>query len=293
MRELPARHRPQRGALPDLRELLPRPGSVRHAEEGRDRLLRRNWSWIWPRWRPSVAGPKRPQDRIELPDLKRRFNELLTKPVAENGFGKQPAELARSAAVRGYRNTSYHFEWTCGTRKPEVEPSESEMRDQHPAPDHITVSSTEIKAELRHGSVLIASITSCTNTSQPERDAGGGSAGEEGGGARPAGQSGGQDLAGARLAGGDRLPEPDRSAARTSTSWASTWSATAAPRASATPARSPAHLEEAMVQNDLVAASVLSGNRNFEARDPPEHQGQLSDVAAAGGGVRPGRAGGY
>ena len=35
------------------------------------------WSWIWPRWCPSLAGPKRPQDRIELPDVKKNFLAAL------------------------------------------------------------------------------------------------------------------------------------------------------------------------------------------------------------------------
>src|SRR5438094_4932845 len=47
------------------------------------------------RIRPSVAGPKRPQDRLELPSLKSKFTELFTKPVAENGFGKPAGELPK------------------------------------------------------------------------------------------------------------------------------------------------------------------------------------------------------
>src|SRR4029078_2574521 len=45
--------------------------------------------------KPSVAGPKRPQDRIELASLKSQFTSLFSKPVAENGFAKNPDELAR------------------------------------------------------------------------------------------------------------------------------------------------------------------------------------------------------
>jgi len=74
---------------------------------------------------PSVAGPKRPQDRIELPNLKREFEAALARPAAENGFGRAAAELAQS----------------------------------HPLPHG--------GGALRHGSVMIASITSCTNTSNP------------------------------------------------------------------------------------------------------------------------------
>ena len=48
---------------------------------------------------PSVAGPERPQDRIELPNLKKEFVSAFSKPVAENGFGKSPADLASVFAV--------------------------------------------------------------------------------------------------------------------------------------------------------------------------------------------------
>ncbi len=60
---------------------------------------------------------------------------------------------------------------TYGHRKLGVEPSESEMRDQHPAPDtpeQVPASAfPKAESEIHHGSVLIAAITSCTNTSNP------------------------------------------------------------------------------------------------------------------------------
>jgi aconitate hydratase len=48
---------------------------------------------------PSVAGPKRPQDRIELGKLKEEFVRAFSKPVAENGFGKPAEDLARAFPV--------------------------------------------------------------------------------------------------------------------------------------------------------------------------------------------------
>jgi len=48
---------------------------------------------------PSVAGPKRPQDRIELPKMKNEFISAFSKPVTENGFGMKPEELSRSVHV--------------------------------------------------------------------------------------------------------------------------------------------------------------------------------------------------
>src|SRR5258707_9757253 len=50
---------------------------------------------------PSVAGPKRPQDRIELPKLGHEFTAAFSKPMTENGFGKPAAELHRTVHVEG------------------------------------------------------------------------------------------------------------------------------------------------------------------------------------------------
>src|SRR5436190_1039635 len=76
---------------------------------------------------PSLAGPKRPQDRVPLARMKSAFRQALTAPVKERGFGLSEAELSHTAPV--------------------------EMRGE--------------RSELRHGSVVIAAITSCTNTSNP------------------------------------------------------------------------------------------------------------------------------
>ncbi|MBL8881288.1 MAG: hypothetical protein JNG88_19460, partial [Phycisphaerales bacterium] len=49
---------------------------------------------------PSLAGPKRPQDRIELAAIKAKFTELFTKPVKESGYGKQQDEINQRYPVR-------------------------------------------------------------------------------------------------------------------------------------------------------------------------------------------------
>ena len=49
--------------------------------------------------KPSVAGPKRPQDRIEIPALKSTFGSLLTQPVSAGGYGKNPQQLSQTAPV--------------------------------------------------------------------------------------------------------------------------------------------------------------------------------------------------
>jgi aconitase A len=48
---------------------------------------------------PSVAGPKRPQDRIDLPELGRKFRELLEKPVHDGGYGKKQVDLREKHVV--------------------------------------------------------------------------------------------------------------------------------------------------------------------------------------------------
>ncbi|MGD0536685.1 MAG: aconitate hydratase [Verrucomicrobiota bacterium] len=214
---------------------------------------------------PGVAGPKRPQDRVNLPALKRTFLDLLARPVAENGYGKPAGELSRVVPVKGIKNTDYHFDWTCGTMKPLVEPSESEMRDQHPAPDHITVTSTEIKAELRHGSVLIAAITSCTNTSNPSVMLAAGllakKAVERGLRTHPVVKT---SLAPGSRVVTDYLVKTGLQAALDRLGFNLVGYGCTTCIGNSGPLE--AHVEEAVVRNDLIAASVLSGNRNFEAR---------------------------
>jgi aconitate hydratase len=120
--------------------------------------------------KPSVAGPKRPQDLIELPRLKEEFRRVLQKPDAEAGYGKTPAEIDKRfpvqlGAVAAVSMTEHPY----GFAKDRLEPSESEMRDQHPTPDHVSgfIMPHNGKTEMGHGSVVIAAITSCTNTSNP------------------------------------------------------------------------------------------------------------------------------
>ncbi len=91
---------------------------------------------------PCVAGPKRPQDRIDLPNLKNRFIELFQKDVKDGGYGKLASDLP------------HHTPEACLA----VEAERAEGGG---------VALAEEAAEVDHGSVLIAAITSCTNTSKP------------------------------------------------------------------------------------------------------------------------------
>ena len=96
---------------------------------------------------PSLAGPKRPQDRVPLTAIKSSFETALTAPVSERGFALD----ARSSGAR-------------------------------PAPSRIGATDREIG----HGAVVIAAITSCTNTSNPSVMLAAGLLAQEGGSARPA-----------------------------------------------------------------------------------------------------------
>src|SRR5713101_2353234 len=126
--------------------------------------------------RPSVSGPKRPQDRIPLPELKQRFLELLEKPTGENGYGKSNGNLKRRFPVHiGFSGTSPDKPLGGGGRQ-EPEPviasvarakdtnpwTESEMVNNRPSPDRIEEVPEEhlapAKVDLGHGDVLIAAI---------------------------------------------------------------------------------------------------------------------------------------
>ncbi len=166
---------------------------------------------------PSVAGPKRPQDRIELKTLKSGFEALMDKPVAEGGYGKGRAALHQSARPIG------------------------------------------------HGDVAIAAITSCTNTSNPGVMLAAGLL------AKKAAAKGLKTAPHVKtsLGPGSRavtayLSQAGLMEALEAVGFAvvgygcTTCIGNSGPLAPA--------IEQAIAERDLVVASVLSGNRNFEAR---------------------------
>ncbi|MBX3735791.1 MAG: aconitate hydratase AcnA [Candidatus Didemnitutus sp.] len=174
---------------------------------------------------PSVAGPKRPQDRIELGKLKENFVTAFSKPVTENGFGKAPDEFGK----------------------------------------RVDVAADAATGKLGHGSVLIAAITSCTNTSNPSVMLAAGLLAKKAveKGLKP------NSLVKSSLAPGSRVvtdylnktgltPYLDQLGFQTVGYGCTTCIGNSGPLHPA--------IEEVVVKNDFVAASVLSGNRNFEAR---------------------------
>jgi len=174
---------------------------------------------------PSLAGPKRPQDRIEIGNVKSNFASLFAKPVAENGFNKDIAELDRP----------------------------------YQTADGI---------EIKNGDVLIAAITSCTNTSNPSVLLAAGLLAKK---AVEAGLTVAKHIK-TSLAPGSRvvteyleatglLPYLEKLGFDVAAYGCTTCIGNAG---DLTP-----EINEAIVNHDLVAAAVLSGNRNFEARIHP------------------------
>jgi len=211
---------------------------------------------------PSVAGPKRPQDRIELPKLKESFISTFSKPVTENGFGMKPEELSRTVHV----SAGGEIHSGGGSQKgAAIRPSESEMAGEHPTADPIHGRAPQIKGDIRNGSVLIAAITSCTNTSNPSVMLAAGLL------AKKAVEKGltVNSTVKSSLAPGSRVvtdylnktgltPYLDQLGFQTVGYGCTTCIGNSGPLHPA--------IEDAVVKNNLVAASVLSGNRNFEAR---------------------------
>ena len=135
---------------------------------------------------PSVAGPKRPQDRIELSALKNQFTELMVKPVGEGGYGKTEDDLWTRYHVKTGADRQLAVVGGGGEQRAETIPAvagntstplntnvwtETEMVNNRPTPDRVgEIPEDEFPTGdelLGHGDVLIAAITSCTNTSNP------------------------------------------------------------------------------------------------------------------------------
>ena len=174
---------------------------------------------------PSLAGPKRPQDRIEIGKVKSKFAELYAQPVADNGFAKKPEDLGKRFKARS-------------------------------------------GVEVGSGDVLIAAITSCTNTSNPSVLLAAGllakKAVERGLTVKPhikTSLAPGSRVVTEYLTNAGLMPYLEKLGFFLAGYGCTTCIGNAGPLAEP--------IEEAIVQNDLVCAAVLSGNRNFEARIHP------------------------
>jgi aconitate hydratase len=174
---------------------------------------------------PSLAGPKRPQDRIEIGQVKATFADLFNKPVADNGFNKAAADLDRVYATPGGLN-------------------------------------------LRNGDVLIAAITSCTNTSNPGVLLAAGLLAKK---AVARGLKVAPHIK-TSLAPGSRVVTEYLEKSKLLEPLAQLGFAVAAYGCTTCIGNAgdlAPEINEAIVANDMVCAAVLSGNRNFEARIHP------------------------
>ncbi len=233
---------------------------------------------------PSVAGPKRPQDRLTLPALKEKFLELFQKPVPAGGYNKSLADLQKKygveldgmpmprAATGGGEQAEETF--PPGLKGANVTPkntsawTELEMANNRPTPDVVQEAprpETPRHTEVGHGDVVIAAITSCTNTSNPTVMLGAGllakKAVEKGLRVRPTVKT--------SLAPGSRVAMDyfkktglqtylDQLGFNLVGFGCTTCIGNSGPL--------DPRLDEVIQKNDLVVAAVLSGNRNFEAR---------------------------
>ncbi|MCO8120730.1 aconitate hydratase AcnA [Stieleria sp. TO1_6] len=177
---------------------------------------------------PSMAGPKRPQDRIALANMKSAFNKSLTAPIGASGFGLNPGDLDRSATVENNGHSS----------------------------------------QITHGAVVIAAITSCTNTSNPSVMIGAGLL------AKKAAERGLKvpDHVKTSLAPGSRVVSEYLDKAGLTDSLKSLGFHTVGYGCTTCIGNSgplPTPVANAIESGDLIASAVLSGNRNFEGRVNP------------------------
>ena len=177
---------------------------------------------------PSLAGPKRPQDRIALTDMKRAFRQSLTAPIGKSGFGLETGALSSTAAVKNNGHSS----------------------------------------EITHGAVVIAAITSCTNTSNPSVMIGAGllakKAAERGLKVAPHVKT--------SLAPGSRVVTDYLDKAGLTDSLKQLGFHTVGYGCTTCIGNSgplPEPVAAAIKAGDLIASAVLSGNRNFEGRVNP------------------------
>ena len=178
---------------------------------------------------PSLAGPKRPQDRVELANMKRMWGGALTAPVGPQGYALAPEKLATEVPVE-YAGRNF---------------------------------------TLKHGDVVIAAITSCTNTSNPSVMVGAGllakKAVERGLDAKPwvkTSMAPGSKVVTRYLDAGGLTPYLEALGFHTVGYGCTTCIGNSGPL--------PEPISAAVRQGDLVAAAVLSGNRNFEGRVSPD-----------------------
>jgi aconitate hydratase len=177
---------------------------------------------------PSLAGPKRPQDRVALADMKKSFESALVAPVKDRGFGLNENDLAKTGVVKDNGHS----------------------------------------AEIKHGAVVIAAITSCTNTSNPSVLLAAGLVAKKAAeyGLKPPAYvkttlAPGSKVVTEYLQEAGVLPYLEQLGFDVVAYGCTTCIGNSGPL--------PQPVSNAVTDGNLVAAAVLSGNRNFEGRVHP------------------------
>ncbi|GAA0375887.1 aconitate hydratase AcnA [Bacillus horti] len=175
---------------------------------------------------PNLAGPKRPQDRVELTSMKEAFNDVLRTPIDKGGFGLSDEEIAKQSPVK------------------------------HPNGERTSITT---------GSVVIAAITSCTNTSNPSVMLGAGILAKkavEKGLTKPSfvksSLTPGSKVVTQYLYDADVMDALEALGFHVAGYGCATCIGNSGPL--------PDEVSEAISAEDLTVSAVLSGNRNFEGR---------------------------
>jgi aconitate hydratase len=213
---------------------------------------------------PSLAGPKRPQDRIEIGHVKKQFSSLFSRPIADNGFNQPAARLKQRFPVSGGqgRTEGKAPDAPVGAARDLTEMSANRPMVK-PAREHDVH-----EVAIADGDVLIAAITSCTNTSNPGVLLAAGLLAKK---AVERGLTVKKHIK-TSLAPGSRivtdyltrtglLPYLEKLGFNVAAYGCTTCIGNAGDLAP--------EINEVITKNDLVCAAVLSGNRNFEARIHP------------------------
>ena len=277
---LPARHRPHRRARSTRFEAyfkaqglfgMPKAGEIDYTQDARARPRRRH---AVARRAEAPAGPHRARR------ARSAVRRALQQAGSENGFTQPPASsqapsttpMIAGAAPSATRSSSRHAaacratssRWSTTGRRPiafasrDAEARRHRQRRRADRRDHLVHEHLE-----------------------PERAARRRPAGEEGGRARPHGQAAHQDLARAGLARGHRVPDARPACCPTSSKLGFDVAAYGCTTCIGNAGDLAPEINDAIIENDLVCAAVLSGNRNFEARIHPNLKANFLAVAAA------------
>ncbi|WP_210543499.1 aconitate hydratase [Rhodoferax sp. PAMC 29310] len=229
---------------------------------------------------PSLAGPKRPQDRIELGKVAGQFSSLFSKPNAESGFNQSAERLTQRFALECKTDVSAAPPAPAQAPQPGAERNVDEMISNRPTLEaaEAAASKAEPVCELPgegdgsvsvgHGDVLIAAITSCTNTSNPSVLLAAGllakKAVEAGLSVQPhikTSLAPGSRIVTAYLTETGLMPYLEKLGFALAGYGCTTCIGNSGDLTT--------ELNEAINNHDLICAAVLSGNRNFEARIHP------------------------